>query len=61
MNKLNVINYIGNGSQLVTSERLGYKSIQSVYNWPEVLGKGRMDAIILRMRAYKIPVPKDWL
>lgn len=58
MDKKIVIEYFGSVTQ--AAAKLGYKSRQCVYNWPNELSKGRMEAIIRRMKAERIDVPKEW-
>ena len=60
MDKLTVVQYIGKGSQAKTAARLGYRNVQMVYNWPDTIHAGLLDAIKLRMAAKRIAIPKEW-
>lgn len=41
------------------AEMLGFH-IQTIYNWPNVIGIQRMKEIVRRMEERKIPIPASW-
>lgn len=50
----------GKKDYVLCAEKLGYSSVQIVYNWPKLMGPTLMKSIVLRMRANRIAVPDEW-
>lgn len=58
MDKQEAINLLG-GTPKKAAEAMGYKSIQAIYLWPDVLGQSMIDKIngaASRLKAKKKPV-----
>ena len=61
VSKDEVVNLISGGKDYaLTAEKLGYANVQMVYNWPNKIGVTLLKSIVLRMRAARIAVPKEW-
>lgn len=59
MKKSEIIHVIGNAPEI--AKRLEYAHRNVVYGWPEELSERQSSDVIRRMKAKRIPVPKDWL
>lgn len=61
--KQKILNYLG-GTHSKVARRLGYKGPRAdnnIIRLPDILTPRQCDSIILRMKAKRIPVPKEWL
>lgn len=63
--KAQILDYLGGEKKSCgeVARKLGYKhprSDNNIRNLPDVLSEGQADAIIMRMKANRIKVPKHW-
>lgn len=59
MKKSEIIELIGNAPEI--AKRLEYAHRNVVYGWPDELSKRQAADVVRRMKAKRIPVPKEWL
>lgn len=58
MKKQQLIEMFGNAPAI--AKRLGLKHRNVVYGWPDELTDRQSENVIIRMKAHRIPIPKDW-
>jgi len=58
MKKQTIIDYLGNAPDI--AKRLDYAHRNVVYGWPDVLTDRIYADIRRRMKANRIPIPRNW-
>lgn len=57
--KANIIAYVGEAPEI--KKKLDYEHRNVVYGWKDELTVRQSKDVIRRMKAKRIPVPKEWL
>lgn len=58
MRKQTVIDYLGNAPEI--ARKLEYAHRNVVYGWPDILTDRVYSDVKRRMKAKRIPIPRDW-